>query len=102
MSKLTVPKGYRSILSVYETQIAIGTIKRIFEDNLAQALNLKRASAPLFVGSETGLNDNLSGWERPVEFDIKETGTNAQIVHSLAKWKRLALHNYGFPLGEGL
>ncbi|MCL2232601.1 MAG: aspartate--ammonia ligase [Treponema sp.] len=102
MSRLTVPKGYRSILSVYETQIAIGTIKRIFEDNLAQALNLKRASAPLFVGAETGLNDNLSGWERPVEFDIKETGTNAQIVHSLAKWKRLALHNYGFPLGEGL
>ena len=102
MSKLIVPEGYRSILTVYETQIAIGTIKRIFEDNLARALNLKRASAPLFVGAETGLNDNLSGAERPVEFDIKETGTMAQIVHSLAKWKRLALHNYGFPLGEGL
>jgi len=102
MSKLTVPEGYRSILLVYETQIAIGTIKRIFEDNLAQALNLKRASAPLFVGAETGLNDNLSGWERPVEFNIKETGANAQVVHSLAKWKRLALHNYGFPLCEGL
>ena len=102
MSKLTVPKGYRSILSVYETQIAIGTIKRIFEDNLAQALNLKRASAPLFVDPQTGLNDNLNGIERPVEFDIKETRSNAQIVHSLAKWKRLALHNYGFPLGEGL
>jgi aspartate--ammonia ligase len=102
MSKLIVPEGYKSILSVYETQIAIGTIKRVFEDNLSRALNIKRASAPLFVGAETGLNDNLSGWERPVEFDIKETGTMAQIVHSLAKWKRLALHNYGFHLGEGL
>ena len=102
MSILQVPEGYKSILSVYETQIAIGTIKRIFEDCLARALNLKRASAPLFVGSETGLNDNLSGAERPVEFDIKETGTNAQIVHSLAKWKRTALHDYGFSVGEGL
>ena len=102
MSKLTVPEGYRSMLSIYETQVAIGTIKRIFEDNLAQALNLKRASAPLFVGSQTGLNDDLNGIERPVEFDIKETGTNAQIVHSLAKWKRLALYKYGFPVGEGL
>jgi aspartate--ammonia ligase len=102
MSELVVPEGYKSVLSVYETQIAIGTIKRIFEEYLSRALNIKRASAPLFVGSETGLNDNLSGHERPVEFDIKETGTYAQIVHSLAKWKRLALHQYGFHLGEGL
>ena len=102
MSKVIVPPSYRSKLSVYETQIAIGTIKRIFEDNLARELNLKRASAPLFVGSETGLNDNLSGVERPVEFEVKETGANAQIVHSLAKWKRLALFQYGFPVGEGL
>ncbi|MCL2601949.1 MAG: aspartate--ammonia ligase [Treponema sp.] len=102
MSNVIVPENYRSILSVYETQIAIGAIKRTFEDNLARELNLKRASAPLFVGSETGLNDNLNGIERPVEFEIKETGSNAQIVHSLAKWKRLALHQYGFPVGEGL
>jgi len=102
MSKVIVPQGYRSKLSVYETQIAIGTIKRTFEDNLAHELNLKRVSAPLFVGAETGLNDNLSGVERPVEFEVKETRTNAQIVHSLAKWKRLALFQYGFPVGEGL
>ena len=102
MSKLYVPEGYRSILSVYETQIAIGTLKRIFEDNLGRALNLKRASAPLFVDSQSGLNDNLNGVERPVEFDILETRRNAQIVHSLAKWKRVALGRYGFSVGEGL
>ncbi|MCL2244754.1 MAG: aspartate--ammonia ligase [Treponema sp.] len=102
MSKLTVPDGYRSILSLYETQTAIGAIKRIFEGNLSGALNLKRVSAPLFVEPQSGLNDNLNGVERPVEFDIKETGTTAQIVHSLAKWKRMALHSYGFPAGEGL
>ena len=102
MSKLIVPTGYRSILSVYETQTAIGSIKRTFEDNLALALNLHRVSAPLFVEPQTGLNDDLNGIERAVEFDIKETRTTAQIVHSLAKWKRMALHKYGFPVGEGL
>ena len=102
MGKLIAPKGYRSTISVYETQTAIGDIKRMFEDNLSNALNLKRVSAPLFVEPMTGLNDNLNGTERPVEFDILETGTNAQIVHSLAKWKRMALHKYGFPVGEGL
>ncbi|MDR2717944.1 MAG: aspartate--ammonia ligase [Treponema sp.] len=102
MSKLIVPDGYRSVLPVYETQTAIGVIKRSFEDNLAHALNLKRVSAPLFVDPQTGLNDNLNGVERPVEFDIKETQGNAQIVHSLAKWKRMALYQYGFPVGEGL
>ena len=102
MSKLTVPKGYKSILSVYETQKAIGSIKRLFEDNLSAALNLKRVSAPLFVEPQSGLNDDLNGVERAVEFDIKETGTNAAIVHSLAKWKRMALHNYGFSAGEGI
>ena len=102
MSKLIVPKDYRPILSVYETQTAIGSIKRMFEDYLSLALNLKRVSAPLFVEPQTGLNDDLSGVERPVEFDIKETRSNAQIVHSLAKWKRMALHKYGFPVGEGL
>lgn len=102
MSKLIVPEGYRSILSVYETQTAIGIIHRIFEDYLSKALNLRRVSAPLFVEPQTGLNDDLSGVERPVEFDIKQTLTKAQIVHSLAKWKRVALCKYGFPLGEGL
>lgn len=102
MSKLFATEGYRPTLSVYETQTAIGDIKRIFEDNLSRALNLKRVSAPLFVEPQTGLNDDLNGVERPVEFDIKETGTTAQIVHSLAKWKRMALYQYGFPVGEGL
>ena len=102
MGKLEVPEGYRSILSIYETQTAIGLLKRIFEENLGCALNIKRASAPLFVETESGLNDDLNGVERPVEFDIKETGKKVQIVHSLAKWKRLALHKYCFPVGEGL
>jgi aspartate--ammonia ligase len=102
MSTLLTPKGYRSVLSVYETQTAIGGIKRLFEDKLSAALNLRRVSAPLFVDPKTGLNDDLNGVERPVEFDVKETGKNVQIVQSLAKWKRMALHKYGFPAGEGL
>jgi len=102
MSKLVVPDGYRSILSIYETQTAIGAIKRHFEEDLSKALNIKRVSAPLFVDPRTGLNDNLNGVERPVEFDIKETGSSAQIVHSLAKWKRMAVYLYGIPVGEGL
>ena len=102
MSKLTIPDGYKSILSIYETQTAIGMIKRLFEDYLSKALNLKRVSAPLFVDPQSGLNDDLNGIERAVEFEIRETGTSAEIVHSLAKWKRMALYNYGFPAGEGL
>ena len=102
MSKLFIPEGYQSTLSLYETQTAIGAIKRIFEKNLSSALDLHRVSAPLFVDPQTGLNDNLNGIERPVEFDIRETQTNAQIVHSLAKWKRMALYRYGFPVGKGL
>lgn len=102
MSKLVIPEGYKSALSLYETQTAIGAIKRIFEERLSAALNVKRVSAPLFVDPKTGLNDNLNGVERPVEFDIKETGEYAQIVQSLAKWKRMALRKYGFPVGEGL
>ena len=102
MSKLIKPDGYKSLLSVYETQKAIGAIKRTFEDSLSAALNIKRVSAPLFVEPQTGLNDDLNGVERPVEFDIPETKSNAQIVHSLAKWKRMALYKYGFPAGEGL
>jgi len=102
MSKLIIPKGYKSVLSVYETQTAIGAIKRLFEDNLSRAINLHRISAPLFVEPQSGLNDDLNGVERAVQFDIKETGTGAAIVHSLAKWKRMALFNYGFPAGEGI
>ena len=102
MSTLIVPKGYKSVLSVYETQTAIGSLRRTFEDYLSLALNLKRVSAPLFVDPTTGLNDDLNGVERPVEFDILETKANVQIVQSLAKWKRMALHKYGFPVGEGL
>ncbi|MCL2276561.1 MAG: aspartate--ammonia ligase [Treponema sp.] len=102
MSKLIIPDNYISALSLYETQTAIGSIKRAFEKYLTAALNLKRVSAPLFVEPQSGLNDDLNGVERPVEFDIKETGTNAAIVHSLAKWKRMALSKYNFPAGEGL
>lgn len=102
MSRLILPKDYKSSLNVYQTQLAIGTLKRIFEDNLSSSLNLCRVSCPLFVDPLTGLNDDLNGTERPVEFDILETKGNAQIVHSLAKWKRMALHLYRFPVGSGL
>ncbi|NLM36310.1 MAG: aspartate--ammonia ligase [Clostridiales bacterium] len=102
MAKITIPEGYKPLLSLYETQTAIGKLKRTFEDNLSKALNLKRVSAPLFVDPKTGLNDNLNGVERPVSFDIKETNTVAEVVHSLAKWKRMALYTYGFQPGEGL
>ena len=102
MSKIIIPDGYRPTLGLYDTQTAIGMLKRIFEDKLCFVLNLKRVSAPLFVDPETGLNDDLSGVERAVRFDIKETGTDAVVVHSLAKWKRMALHTYGFSAGEGL
>ena len=97
-----VPAGYKSILSVYDTQKAIGLMKRLFEDRFAAVLNLFRVSAPLFVEGKSGLNDNLNGWERPVDFDIAHTGAHAQVVQSLAKWKRLALKRYGFHVGKGL
>ena len=102
MSHVIVPAGYTSTLSLYETQEAIGLIKKLFQGNLAQALNLKRVSAPLFVDGASGLNDDLNGVERPVSFDMLETGETAQVVHSLAKWKRYALARYHFPVGEGL
>lgn len=102
MSKLIIPQGYTSSLTAYETQTAIGLIKRSFELNLCQSLNLKRASAPLFVDGTRGLNDDLNGYERPVAFDLLETGGNVEVVHSLAKWKRMALKEYGFHVGEGL
>ncbi len=102
MSKFYAPDNYQSPLSLYETQNAISLVKRTFEDNLSAALNLKRVSAPLFVDPKSGLNDDLNGVERPVSFDIAETKTTAQIVHSLAKWKRMALGKYGFAAGTGL
>lgn len=102
VQKSCIPEGYQTVLSLYDTQTAISLIKKIFEDHLAKALNLKRVSAPLFVDPQTGLNDDLNGVERPVSFEIKNTGTKAQIVQSLAKWKRMALYRYGFPVGEGL
>ena len=97
-----VPENYKPKLSVYETQLAIDTIKRTFQMNLAIELNLRRVSAPLFVREDSGLNDNLNGVERPVGFDIPAVGRDAQVVHSLAKWKRLALKNYDFYIGKGL
>ena len=103
MSKLTVPDGYENKLDVKETQHAIKYIKDHFERQLAKQLNLTRVSAPLFVRPESGLNDNLNGVERPVNFDIKDLGdANVEVVHSLAKWKRMALKLYGFGYGEGL
>ena len=102
MSKLVIPTGYHAPLSVYELQRAIEFIKSNFQVNLGNALNLRRVSAPLFVEENSGLNDNLNGYERPVRFDIPDVGTEAQVVHSLAKWKRLALKRYEFNVGKGL
>lgn len=102
MSKLYIPKNYSSPLDVYTTQKVISFIKQTFQARLAAALNLKRVSAPLFVTEASGLNDNLNGTERPVSFDIPAVGESAQVVHSLAKWKRLALKEYHFYVGNGL
>lgn len=103
MSNLIIPKDYKSQLNLYKTQIAIKTVKDTFQSLLAERLHLLRVSAPLFVDPASGLNDNLNGVERPVTFDIKEqSGKNAEVVHSLAKWKRYALKRYGFSAGEGL
>ena len=103
MSKIYIPEGYESTLNLKETQIAIKRVKDFFQAQLAAQLNLRRVSAPLFVTPESGLNDNLNGVERPVKFGIKEQGDKeVEIVHSLAKWKRMALGRYGFGVGEGL
>ena len=102
MSRVIIPAGYRAPLSVYELQRAIEFIKSNFQVNLGNALNLRRVSAPLFVEASSGLNDNLNGYERPVGFDIPDIGKQAQVVHSLAKWKRLALKRYEFNVGKGL
>ena len=102
MKKCYIPEGYSNPLSVYETQCAIEYIKHNFQKNLCRALDLMRVSAPLFVEEASGLNDNLNGYERPVSFDVPDVGEEAQVVHSLAKWKRYALARYGFRPGKGL
>ena len=102
MDQFYIPQGYAPRLNLYDTQKAIGLLKRLFEDTLGGALNLRRVSAPLFVEASTGLNDDLNGVERPVTFDIPAAGRDAQVVHSLTKWKRMALHRYQFSVGEGL
>ena len=98
---LVIPSGYKSALSVRQTQEAIKKVKDFFERDLAIQLNLTRVSAPVFVDAGSGLNDNLNGYERPVGFDLPG-GEHMEIVHSLAKWKRMALGQYGFSVGEGL
>ena len=102
MSTKIIPQIYKPIFEKLEAQKAIKLIKDTFEKQLAHNLNLMRVSAPLMVPSDTGVNDLLNGYERPVEFDVKETKRNLQIVQSLAKWKRMALKKYGFKPGEGL
>jgi aspartate--ammonia ligase len=102
MSKIIIPENYKSKLNNYETQKAIGLIHNVFERHLSQALNITRVSAPLFLEAATGLNDDLNGYERKVDFDIKEDGRHCQVVQSLAKWKRHALKIYDFYVGNGL
>ena len=101
-TKTYIPEHYAPLLNLYDTQKAIGLLKRVFEDTLCGNLRLRRVSAPLFVEASTGLNDDLNGVERPVAFDIRGVSDTAVVVHSLAKWKRLALKRYQFHPGEGL
>ena len=102
MSKAFIPQGYKPVLNLYDTQRAIGLIKSLFQDNLSRSLSLRRVSAPLFVEVGTGLNDDLNGVERPVQFDMLDGGKECQVVQSLAKWKRKALRDYDFNPGNGL
>jgi len=102
MNKVIIPDGYKPVLNSYDLQRAIALTKDIFQGEFTQNLQLKRVSAPLFVSSTSGLNDDLSGKERAVTFDIPAISSDAQVVHSLAKWKRLALKKYGFAVHEGL
>src|SRR5574344_1374293 len=102
MNKVYIPQDYTASLDAYDTQRAIAYIKQTFQQEFSNALNLKRVSAPLFVTEDSGLNDNLNGYERPVSFDVPAVGADAQVVHSLAKWKRLALKQYHFTVGNGL
>lgn len=99
---IVIPKGYKSNSTLIETEVHIKKIKDFFERALSESLSLTRVSAPLFVDSQSGLNDNLNGVERPVVFDLLATGENVEIVHSLAKWKRMSLHRYNFQVGDGL
>ena len=102
MNSIYIPEGYRPPLNTFDTQLAIEFIKHNFQIELTHALNLRRVSAPLFVQRESGLNDNLNGVERPVRFDVPAVGAEGEVVHSLAKWKRLALKRYDFHEGRGL
>lgn len=103
MAKIFIPEDYRPELDLKHTQMAIKRIKDFFQEQISVQLNLRRVTAPLFVDPLSGLNDNLNGVERPVSFDIKEMGgKNFEVVHSLAKWKRMALKRYGFEVGEGI
>ena len=99
---IIIPEHYKSDTTLIETEVNIKKIKDFFERELANSLKLTRVSAPLFVESKNGLNDDLNGIERPVKFDMIATGRDLEIVHSLAKWKRLSLLRYGFKKGEGL
>ena len=99
---LIIPEGYKSTDTLIDTEVHIKNLKDFFERALAEKLNLTRVSAPLFVEKKTGLNDNLNGVERPVAFDVLNAGKDVEIVHSLAKWKRMSLKRYGFSVGEGL
>ena len=102
MNTVYIPSNYKPVLDAYDTQRAIAYIKETFQEEFAKALNLKRVSAPLFVTENSGLNDNLNGYERAVSFDIPAVGADAQVVHSLAKWKRMKLGAYDIPAGYGL
>ena len=102
MNRVIIPDGYTPPLNTFDTQLAIEFIKHNFQVELTHALNLRRVSAPLFVRRASGLNDNLNGVERPVRFDVPAVGTEGEVVHSLAKWKRLALKRYDFHVGRGL
>ena len=102
MSNTQIPQNYKSLLGLYDTQKAIGLIKTIFQEKICAALHLKRVTAPLFVAHGSGLNDDLNGVERPVRFDVPCLNGDAEVVHSLAKWKRYALAKYGFRPGQGI
>ncbi len=102
MKQLKMVEGYKSTLSLRDTQKAIKYVKDTFQHELKKALGLERISAPLFVEKGCGINDDLNGVERKVEFDLKASGQEAEVVQSLAKWKRMALAKYGFNEGEGL
>ena len=102
MSKITLPENYQSLLGLYDTQKAIGLIKTIFQEKICMALHLKRVTAPLFVMQGSGLNDDLNGVERPVAFDVPCLNQEAEVVHSLAKWKRYALYKYAIRRDEEL